>query len=111
MTYSPRRVEDSFFSDLLAANPKFRPTPAKPRYRAAVLLCGDDDDDAARRREQQRASALRAVRAASAEAYVAVERLASFVVAEDRHQGRSERLLAALSTASARATSSLTSGG
>ena len=40
------------------------------------------------------------MRAASAESYVTVDELASFVVAEDRHQGRAERILAALASAS-----------
>ena len=90
VTYLPDAVDDAFFTALLASNPKFRPTPAKPRYRAAILYS----------EEAQRAAALQAVRAASAESYVTVDELASFVVAEDRHQGRAERILAALASAS-----------
>ena len=90
VTYLPDAVDDAFFMALLASNPKFRPTPAKPRYRAAILYS----------EEAQRAAALQAVRAASAESYVTVDELASFVVAEDRHQGRAERILAALASAS-----------
>ena len=90
VTYLPDAVDDAFFTALLASNPKFRPTPAKPRYRAALLYS----------EEAQRAAALQAVRAASAESYVTVDELASFVVAEDRHQGRAERILAALASAS-----------
>ena len=90
VTYLPDAVDDAFFTALLASNPKFRPTPAKPRYRAAILYS----------EEAQRAAALQAVRAASAESYVTVDELASFVVAEDRHQGRGERILAALASAS-----------
>ena len=90
VTYLPDAVDDAFFTALLASNPKFRPTPAKPRYRAAILYS----------EEAQRAAALQAVRAASAESYVTVDQLASFVVAEDRHQGRAERILAALASAS-----------
>ena len=90
VTYLPDAVDDAFFMALLASNPKFRPTPAKPRYRAAILYS----------EEAQRAAALQAVRAASAESYVTVDELASFVVAEDRHQGRAERILAALGSAS-----------
>ena len=90
VTYLPDAVDDAFFTALLASNPKFRPTPAKPRYRAAILYS----------EEAQRAAALQAVRAASAESYVTVDELASFVVAEDRHQGRAERILAALAAAS-----------
>ena len=90
VTYLPDAVDDAFFTALLASNPKFRPTPAKPRYRAAILYS----------EEAQRAAALQAVRAASAESYVTVDELASFVVAEDCHQGRAERILAALASAS-----------
>ena len=90
VTYLPDAVDDAFFTALLASNPKFRPTPAKPRYRAEILYS----------EEAQRAAALQAVRAASAESYVTVDELASFVVAEDRHQGRAERILAALASAS-----------
>ena len=90
VTYLPDAVDDAFFTALLASNPKFRPTPAKPRYRAAILYS----------EEAQRAAALQAVRAASAESYVTVDELASFVVAEDRHQGRAERILAALASSS-----------
>ena len=93
VTYLPDAVDDAFFTALLASNPKFRPTPAKPRYRAAILYS----------EEAQRAAALQAVRAASAESYVTVDELASFVVAEDRHQGRAERILAALASSPARA--------
>ena len=90
VTYLPDAVDDAFFTALLASNPKFRPNPAKPRYRAEILFS----------EEAQRAAALQAVRAASAESYVTVDELASFVVAEDRHQGRAERILAALASAS-----------
>ena len=90
VTYLPDAVDDAFFTALLASNPKFRPNPAKPRYRAEILYS----------EEAQRAAALQAVRAASAESYVTVDELASFVVAEDRHQGRAERILAALASAS-----------
>ena len=90
VTYLPDAVDDAFFTALLASNPKFRPTPAKPRYRAAILYS----------EEAQRAAALQAVRAASAESYVTVDELASFVVAEDRHQGRAEGILAALASSS-----------
>ena len=93
VTYLPDAVDDAFFTALLASNPKFRPTPAKPRYRAAILYS----------EEAQRAAALQAVRAASAESYVTVDELASFVVAEDRHQGRAERILAALASSSSQA--------
>ena len=93
VTYLPDAVDDAFFTALLASNPKFRPTPAKTRYRAAILYS----------EETQRAAALQAVRAASAESYVTVDELASFVVAEDRHQGRAERILAALASSPARA--------
>ena len=96
VTYLPDAVDDAFFTALLASNPKFRPTPAKPRYRAALLYS----------EEAQRAAALQAVRAASAESYVTVDELASFVVAEDRHQGRAERILAALASSSSQAKAS-----
>ena len=96
VTYLPDAVDDAFFTALLASNPKFRPTPAKPRYRAAILYS----------EEAQRAAALQAVRAASAESYVTVDELASFVVAEDRHQGRAERILAALASSSSQAKAS-----
>ena len=110
-----READDAaLFAALLDANPKFRPTPSKPRcvptaavarkpgpdphslplptplsrrYRAALYHC----EGAA-----QAAAARRAVRAAGAEAYVEVDELGAFFVAEARHQGRSERLLAAL---------------
>ena len=96
VTYLPDAVDDAFFTALLASNPKFRPTPAKPRYRAEILYS----------EEAQRAAALQAVRAASAESYVTVDELASFVVAEDRHQGRAERILAALASSSSQAKAS-----
>ena len=69
--------------------PTLTPSPSPPlsrRYRAALYCEG----------AAQAAAARRAVRAAGAEAYVEVDELGAFFVAEARHQGRSERLLAAL---------------